>query len=77
VTLCEKISLIDGLIRENPDTSINDYLETVKEIEGIRESAMVIIPKPVLNSETYNLKMRKTRNGFEAKYVTTAKLHRL
>jgi len=35
MTLPEKIKLIDALIRENPETTIKEYLEDLYEIERI------------------------------------------
>lgn len=35
MTLEEKVSLIDAMIKENPDYTIRDYLELVKDIDRI------------------------------------------
>jgi hypothetical protein len=37
MTLAEKISLVDQFIKKEPDTTIKDFLEAVKEIEGIEK----------------------------------------
>jgi hypothetical protein len=38
MTLADKISLIDQMIRENSDYTIRDYLSHVKEIESVENS---------------------------------------
>lgn len=72
MNLCEKISLIDSLIKENPDTTIRDYLDTVSEITGISES--VVIPK-VVKEIVVNKIVKRKYLLFEAKYVTPSKIH--
>lgn len=72
MTLNERISLIDSLIKENPDTTIKDYLETLSEITGISQ-AMFLIPKK--KEVELVLKEEKHRKVFQAKYVTPAKIH--
>ena len=47
MTLCEKIKLIDELIREDPDHTIKDYLELVDELMGIQKTEYVK-SKPVV-----------------------------
>ena len=38
MTLDEKISLIDQMIRENPDYTIRDYLDLIAEIQSVESS---------------------------------------
>jgi hypothetical protein len=37
MTLAARTKLINDMIQENPDTTIKDYLELVKDLEGIEE----------------------------------------
>jgi hypothetical protein len=37
MTLSARIKLINDMVRENPDTTIKDYLELVRDLEGISE----------------------------------------
>lgn len=39
MTLCERIKLIDEMIRENPDVTIKDYLQLKRDLEGIKNDA--------------------------------------
>lgn len=39
MTPTEKARLINDLIKENRDSTIKDYLETLKEIEQIQQAA--------------------------------------
>lgn len=43
MTLEAKNKLINDLIRENPDSTIKDYLEVIKELESIEETDTVIV----------------------------------
>ena len=38
MTLTEQISLIDSMIRENPDYTIRDYLSIMAEIQSVSDS---------------------------------------
>lgn len=38
MTLPEQISLIDQMISENPDYTIRDYLDLMKEIQSVSDS---------------------------------------
>lgn len=38
MTLDEQISLIDQMIRENPDYTIRDYLDLMKDIQSVVDS---------------------------------------
>jgi hypothetical protein len=42
MTLEEQTKLIEDLIKENPDSTIKDFLELVKEIDKITEMATVV-----------------------------------
>jgi len=70
VTLCEKISLVDSLIRENPDVTINDYLETVQEIEKISES---YVENYHPNVKNWNLNL--LLSGTNSRLRPSAKIH--
>ena len=77
MTLCDKILLVDSLIKENPDVTIKDYLETVSEITGIKETSMWIIPSESFHSipEIPAVKEREYKRHYKSKYVSPAKLH--
>lgn len=51
MTLAERIKLIDQMIRENPDYTIKDYLELVKDIEVIEEARDTVIPVLVTRNQ--------------------------
>lgn len=36
MNLCTQTELINDMVRENPDTTIKEYLELVRDLEGIR-----------------------------------------
>lgn len=38
MTLSEQISLVDQMIRENPDYTIRDYLDLCAEIQSVADS---------------------------------------
>lgn len=38
MTLTEQISLIDSMIRENPDYTIRDYQDLMKELNAVSDS---------------------------------------
>ena len=38
MTLTEQISLIDQMIRENPDYTIRDYLDLIEDIQSVVDS---------------------------------------
>lgn len=38
MTLSEQISLVDAMIKENPDYTIRDFLDLMKEIESVESS---------------------------------------
>jgi len=77
MTLCKKISLIDSLIKENPDTTIKDYLDTMSEIEGISYSTKWIIRKSNFDSiPDIAPRERGYNRHYESKYVSPAKLWR-
>lgn len=42
MTLAEKIKLIDDMIEENPEVTIRDYIELVKEIKGIQSRSIFL-----------------------------------
>lgn len=44
LTQTEKVQLADDLIKENPNTTIKDYLDTLQEIETIMHAQQKIIP---------------------------------
>lgn len=41
MTLAEQISLIDQMIRENPDYTIRDYLDLLAEIAAVSDSLKI------------------------------------
>jgi hypothetical protein len=41
MTLAEQISLIDEMIRENPDYTIRDFLDLMKEIQSVADSMKI------------------------------------
>jgi hypothetical protein len=41
MTLDEKISLIDDMIRENPDYTIRDYLNLLADIQSVADSMKI------------------------------------
>lgn len=45
MTMDEKIELINYMILHNPDSTIKDFLEEVREFDGIRETVNVPIVK--------------------------------
>jgi hypothetical protein len=47
MTLEAKDKLIDDLIKENPDSTIKDYLEVVKEIEQIETADTVSVDQAI------------------------------
>lgn len=57
MTLEAKNKLICDMIRENPDSTIKDYLEVLKELESIEEtdtvSVDIAIRKRWLNMNNY------------------------
>ncbi len=55
MTLSERIQLIDSMIRENPDFTIRDYLDLVKDIESIKAAATYTPVIPIIRS----MKVRK------------------
>lgn len=74
MTLCEKISLVNNLIKENPEVTIKEYLDTVQEIEGIRHSTFFIVRQsnfPVIHVESND----KKKKYYPSKYETPAKIH--
>jgi hypothetical protein len=36
MTLADRIKLVDDMVRENPDVTIKEYLELVKEFDEVR-----------------------------------------
>lgn len=38
MTLPEQISLIDAMIKENPDYTIRDFLDLMKEVQSVENS---------------------------------------
>lgn len=38
MTIAEQISLIDEMIRENPDYTIRDFLDLIKEVQSVADS---------------------------------------
>lgn len=42
MTLEDQTKLINDLIKENPDSTIKDFLELVMEVDKITEMAMVV-----------------------------------
>lgn len=56
--LSDRIQLIDDMIRENPDYTIKDYLELVKELEGIKKSARQPIIKQWLKKDDKEITVR-------------------
>lgn len=38
MTLDEQISLVDAMIKENPDYTIRDFLDLMKEIQSVADS---------------------------------------
>lgn len=76
MTLCEQISLIDSLIKENPDTTIKDYLETVNEINGIKDAVLWTIPFKEYHSLPDISPVKKIRQQhLQDKYLHAAKVH--
>jgi len=46
----EKISLIDAMVKENPDYTIKDYLELVKDIDRISIKTQAIEENEIILS---------------------------
>lgn len=38
MTLAEQISLVDAMIKENPDYTIRDFLDLMKELQSVESS---------------------------------------
>lgn len=74
MTLEEQNHLINDLIRENPDTTIKDFLDLKTEISGIA----AITPKPTIEEaiiavEVVVNKEKRRRRDQERKYGQTYK----
>lgn len=61
MTLCERIKLVDDMIRENPDSTIKDYMELMGELVKI-ERATIINP-PIVVLKQMERKPRKERDS--------------
>jgi hypothetical protein len=72
MTLTARIKLINDMVRENPDTTIRDYLELVKEMKGIRKAANQVIVPVIVNPLPPKKRSVKRESG---KYLQTYKLN--
>lgn len=63
MTLQDKISLIDQMIRENPDYTIRDYLDLMKELDRISATHKFPAPKFYHHTITTNDHYRKTQSS--------------
>jgi hypothetical protein len=74
MTLADRIKIIDGMILENPDATIKDYIELVKDVEAIEDSviAVPVIQAKEVERETPECKRRKI---VLTKYLKTYKAH--
>lgn len=54
MTLEDQTKLIEDLIKENPDSTIKDFLELVNEIDGISETARMVKLKTYANGSKAN-----------------------
>ena len=45
MTLATRIQLIDDMVKENPDVTIKDYVELVREINRIKSSRKLFVTK--------------------------------
>lgn len=65
MTLCERIKLIDDMIRENPNVTIKDYLELVGEIREIENVNHIELPIIAYPDKTFR---RRKPNRVNDKY---------
>jgi hypothetical protein len=76
MTLSARIKLIDDMVRENPDTTIKDYLELVRDIKEIRAAANdeeIIVP--VISNPLRLPRKKRSPNKVSGKYTQTYKLN--
>lgn len=78
MTLEERISIIDKMIRENPDYTIRDYLELCGEVNNIRQ-AVVMAPKQDkwLGATLPQKRDYMSVKGNDRKYLQTYKIMKL
>jgi hypothetical protein len=72
MTLTARIKLINDMIQENPDTTIKEYLELVKDMKGIRKAANQIIVPVIVKPFPPKKRSVKRESG---KYLQTYKLN--
>lgn len=77
MTLIEEQKLIDDMIKENPDTTIKDFLELKSEITGIEKSVPVIRYTPPEPPPIVKVRGPGKRKPDKAtrKYYYTGRLH--
>ena len=56
MSIQEKERLMEGLINENPDTTVKDLMEAIKEIEGIAMFACEPMPDASVLREIKKMK---------------------
>lgn len=72
MTLCEKIRLIDDMVRENPDATIKDYMELMGDLNKIERATSMQPPLVILKQK----KPRKRKpNTINAKYLNNYRVH--
>jgi hypothetical protein len=60
MTLDDQISLIDDMIKENPDYTIRDFLDLMKELDSITDSMGIKCNHFIFHQTTANDHYRKT-----------------
>jgi hypothetical protein len=76
MTLSARIKLIDDMVRENPYTTIKDYLGLVRDIQGIRAATSdeeIIVP--VISNPLRLPRKKRSPNKVSGKYLQSYKLN--
>lgn len=73
MTLSDQITLIDDIVRKDPDFTIWEYLELVKEMDSISGTMEVPLIKHSKVEVVEATKKGKTER-FESKYLRTYKI---
>lgn len=71
MTLAEQISLIDQMIRENPDYTVRDFLDLMKELAAVSDSLKIKRHPTLSNNGPFIFHQTITDNGITATHRET------